>query len=738
MTRRTAFRTCPLCEATCGLELTIDDERVTRTRGDRLDVFSHGFICPKGSTLGDLHEDPDRLRTPVVKRNGSFEPATWEEAMAFVKAGLRPFLDDRQAIGVYLGNPNVHNLSASLYNRPFLRSLGTRNIFSASTVDQMPRQVSCGLMFGHPLRIPVPDIDRTSYLLMLGANPYASNGSLATAPDWPGRMKAIQDRGGRIVVIDPKKTKSARAADEHLFIRPGSDPYFLFGLLNVLFADGLTSELGDLYEGLDTVAALADRFPPEAVATRCGIDADTIRRIAHELAAAPTAVVYGRIGTHTTEYGTLASWLTDVLTIVTGNFDAPGGAMFPMPAILSRPLAAGGRGFRVGRWTSRVRSAPETMGELPVAVLAEEITTPGEGQIRAMITIAGNPVLSTPAGAALDEALAQLDFMVSFDPYINETTRHADVILPPPSALERSHFDVAFTSLSVRNVANYSPPVFERPAGVRDEWESLAEMAAFFTAPDSEIDAKGADEMAMRRQVEHAVADPNSAIHGRSADEIMEMLVPRSGPERILDFMLRTGAYGDGFGADADGLTLATLEGAPHGIDLGALQPRLPEVLETPTGLVEMAPDPITRDVERLASDLEAPQPDLVLIGRRHVKSNNSWMHNVEILVRGRNTCTLQIHPSDAAKRAVVDGAVAKVTSRVGAVEVTVEVTDDLMPGVVSIPHGWGHGQSETQLGVAARYPGINSNVLTDHEILDPLSGNAVLNGIPVEVAPVG
>src|SRR4051794_24648033 len=452
---RTAIRTCPLCEAGCGLDITLKDDQVTRIRGDRDDVFSHGFICPKGSTLKQLQEDPDRLRQPVVKRDGRFVPVTWAEAFAVVADRLPAIIADHggNAVATYIGNPTAHNIGAQLYLAPLLRAVGTTNRFSASTVDQMPKQVSAGLMFGTGISIPVPDVDRTDYFLVLGANPYASNGSLMTAPDIPGRMEAIQARGGKIVVVDPRRSKTAEMADEHLFIRPGTDSHLLFGIVATLFDEDLVDcgSVAEWVNGLDVVEALAREHAPEVVAPVCGIDAVTIRRIARELAAAPTAAVYGRIGTCTQEFGTIASWLIDVVNVLTGNLDRPGGAMFTTP-VAGGPTTSGpkgkGKGTTIGRFRSRVSDLPGALGELPVVALAEEILTPGEGQVRAVITVAGNPVLSTPNAAQLDAALASLEFMVAVDIYVNETTRHADVILPPPGPLQRPHFDAALYRLA--------------------------------------------------------------------------------------------------------------------------------------------------------------------------------------------------------------------------------------------------------------------------------------------------
>ncbi|MDH3193563.1 MAG: molybdopterin-dependent oxidoreductase, partial [Acidimicrobiia bacterium] len=474
-----SIRTCPLCEATCGLELTIEDGSVKVIRGDKEDVFSHGFICPKGTTLGRLHEDPDRLRAPLIKKNSEFVEVSWDEAIAAAGAGLRAIIDAHgaSATAAYVGNPNVHNLAGSLYLRPLLKALGSPNVFSASTVDQMPKHVSCGAMFGSPDLIPVPDIDRTDYLLMLGADPYESNGSLATAPDWPGRMAAIQERGGKIVTVDPRKSKTAKASDEHLFIRPGTDAAWVAALITTVLEAG-DVELPDFMIGLaDAKEALAG-FTAESVAAATTIPAETTRRIAVEFATAPSAVAYGRMGTHTTEYGTLASWLVDLLNAVTGNLDSPGGAMFPMAAIVTPQAAPGGRGFQTGRYRSRVGGHPEVRGEMPSAALVEEIQTPGEGQVRALLVVGGNPARSIPDSERVEAALDQLEFMVAVDVYLTETARHADVVLPPPSVLERSHFDVAFTSLMVRNTANYSPPTFEKPDDHPAEWEILLALTA--------------------------------------------------------------------------------------------------------------------------------------------------------------------------------------------------------------------------------------------------------------------
>lgn len=736
---RTAIRTCPLCEATCGLKLTLDGDRVTRVEGDPDDVFSRGYLCPKGAAFGQLEQDPDRLDAPLVKGDdGVHREVSWPEAFAEVERRLGELLGTHgnDAVGVYLGNPNVHNLSGALYVKPMLKALRTRALFSASTVDQMPKHVSSGLLFGDPLAIPVPDLDRTDWMLMLGANPRMSNGSLMTAPDLPSRLSALVARG-RLVVVDPRRSRTADKASEHVPIRPGTDAFLLLAMIHTLFEEDLVrlGRLGPHLDGVDAVRDAVARFTPEAVADATRVPAGTTRRLARELAAAERGVVYGRIGTTTVRYGTVTSWAVDVLNALTGHLDEPGGAMFTRPAHV--PDRSGRRPFRTGRWHSRVGGHPEVLSELPAAAMSEEITTPGEGQLRCLVTIAGNPVLSTPNGARLGAALAQLDLMISIDPYLNETTRHADIVLPPPGALQRGHYDVSFTGLAIRNVANYSPPVLPLPDDRPDEWEILLRLAGVALGQPADLDLAAADAFVARQLVESLVAQPGSRVHGAEPDELMAALAHRRGPERLLDLLLRAGPYGDGFDDDSDGLSLATLEANPHGLDLGPLEPRVPDVVITPSGAVELAPPQVIADLDRVADGLaELVADGLVLVGRRHLRTNNSWMHNVPMLAKGVDLCTLQVHADDAARLGLSDGGSARVGSRVGEVVAPVEVTEDILPGVVSLPHGFGHDADGIRLQVAEARPGVNSNLLTDESDLDPLSGTAVLNGIPVTVAP--
>jgi anaerobic selenocysteine-containing dehydrogenase len=731
-----AFSTCPLCEATCGLEITVSDGAVARIRGDADDVLSHGFVCPKGASLQELHDDPDRVRTPLLRApGGGLRPASWDEAFAEIDRRLPAIraAHGNDAVGVYIGNPSAHNLSTLVYGRVLLKALQTRNVFSASTVDQYPKQMASALMFGSGMTVAVPDVDRTDHLLVLGANPLASNGSLLTAPDMRGRLRAIRARGGKVVVIDPRRTRTAREADEHHFIRPGTDALLLFALVHTLFDERIADPgpLARHLAGLDTIRELAAAIAPQDVAAACGIAAPEIRRMARELAAAPRAAIYGRIGTTTQRFGTTASWLVDVLNVVTGNLDRPGGAMFPRTAAGSSNTAGEpgrGRGAAFGRWSSRVRGLGEVFGELPAACLAEEIETPGEGQIRALLTIAGNPAVSTPNSGRLAAALDELEFMVSLDVYVNETTRHADVILPGPSPLQRSHYDLALLGFAVRNVANYSPPALEPDTSVPAEWETLLRLTGVVTGQGPAADVGAIDRFVALEAARRQASDPWSPLHGRDPEDLLAELEPRVGPERILDLQLRGGPYR---------LTLADLEAAPHGVDLGPLQPRIPEVLRTPSGKIELAPAALVADVARLHEALAAPvNGGMVLVGRRDLRSNNSWMHNLPMLVRGKPRCTALVHPDDAERLGLVDGEPAQVRSRAGAIVLPVEVTDDVMPGVVSIPHGWGHDLPGVDLRVAAEHAGTNSNVLTDELAVEPLSGTAVLNGIPVKLAP--
>ncbi len=731
-------RICPLCEACCGLEIKVHAGSVTSIKGHAQDVFSSGYICPKGVALKNLHEDPDRLRRPLIKRNGSFVEATWEEAFAEIERRLPPLLaaHGRNASAVVVGNPSSHKIGLITYFGKLARALGTRNIFTASTLDQMPKQLASGLMFGHWLCVALPDIARTELLLVIGANPLASNGSMWSVPDFKGKAKAMQARGGKLIVIDPRRTETAALADAHHFIRPGADVFFLAAMVQTLVAEGRV-RLGNVaawVNGVQEVGQAVAAFTPEAVAQRCGIDADTIRALARELTNTQRACVYARIGTCTQEYGTLASWLVDVLNVLTGHLDMPGGAMFAKAAAFASNTAGQsgvGKGVTTGRHFARVSGAPEVYGELPMTCLAEEIETAGPGQIRALVTVATNPVLSSPNGPRLAAALDTLDFMVSMDIYLNETTRHADVILPGVSPLEDIHFDVAFPQLSWRNHARYSPPVLARTDGGPEEWQILLKLAAIARGEGAQADANALDDAQF--------AEDAQRLAPGNATALIQATSALKGPQRLLDVALRTGPYGDMFGKKPDGLTLAKVmaSNSAGGIDLGELQPRIPEMLRTPSGKVELAPPSLLADLARPAADLARPAPDLVIIGRRDVRSNNSWMHNLPTLAKGPARCTALVHPIDAQRMQLQDGAWAQIASGARSIQAQVQISAEMMPGVVSLPHGWGHNLPGTQLKLAAQRPGANLNALLDDQLRDPLSGNAVLGGVAITMQAI-
>ena len=737
--RRTVPRVCPFCEATCGLAVEVEGESIVAVRGDREDPFSRGFICPKAYGLKELYHDPERLRRPVRRTATGWEEISWEEAYAEVATRLLAVRErhGNDAVGMYTGNPVVHDLGALLYRPLLSRALASRSMFNSAAIDTLPKIVQTGLMFGRrfPLAVPVPDIDRTQYLLIVGANPVVSHGSLMTMPDAPGRLKAVRARGGKVVVIDPRRSETARIASEHHFIRPGADAAFLLAIVHTLFDEGLV-DLGaarGLVGGLDDVERAAGTFAPDAVADYCGIAPAVTRRLARELAAAESAACYGRLGTCVQPFGTLASWGCDLVNVLTGNLDRPGGVMFTTPAAPIDAALPQEKGYAIGRWRSRVSGQPEVDGTIPSSTMAEEMLTPGDGQVRAMVLLMTNPVRSAANSAELERAFAGLDFLVAVDFYINETTRHAHVILPTPSPAEQSSYEIGLYLLSVRNVAKWSWAAVPPPAGTPETWEVLSALSARLMGL-GDLPAKDVDDFVFRHFAEGAVA-ADRRWPGLTIDEIVAKVERAIGPERIVDMLLRIGPYGDGFGRRREGLTLARLRAAEHGLDLGPLAPRLRDVINTESGVVELAPTTMTDDLPRLRTDMARAATDLLLIGRRDLRCSNSFMHNLPALVKGRDRCTLQVSPADAARMGLVDGGRARITSRVGSVEAPVEVTDDLMPGVVSLPHGWGHDVADTHLSVAKAHPGVNANVLTDNQAYDEASGTAVLFGTPVRVA---
>ncbi len=684
------YRTCNLCEAICGIEIKHANGKVLSIAGDKMDPFSRGHICPKAVALKDIDEDTNRLKFPVKRTDSGWQRITWDEAFGEIAAriGETQTRYGRDSVAVYQGNPSVHNLGTMLNGRGLLKSLKTKNNFSATSVDQLPHHFAGWAMFGHPLLIPIPDIDHTDYFLILGANPLASNGSLMTSPDVMKRLEAVKGRG-KVIVIDPRKTETARLASEHFFIKPASDVYFLLAIIHTLFAENLVrlERLEGFTDGVETLREVSMDYAPQRVENLTGIPAPEIKRIALEFTAAKSAVCYGRVGVSLQKFGGLCHWLINSINVLTGNFDRRGGAMFTLPAFDLLATAKGDHVFN--RWQSRVRKLPEFMGELPVATLAEEILTSGDRQIKALITSCGNPVLSTPNGTQLDRALEALDFMVSIDIYINETTRHAHFILPPATGLESSHYDVIFNTFAVRNVAKYSEPLFPKADGAKYDWEILQELAH-----------------RLQRRDEPLKLEP---------------------PEVKLDLGLRFGRYK---------LTLEDLRAQPHGLDLGELKECLPDRLLTENKRINLAPTSFVKDLERLKNEQATASEDypFILIGRRHVRDNNSWLHNSERLVKGKNRCTLLINSMDAEKLNMQNEQVVKVSSRVGTIEIPCEITEDISHGVVSIPHGYGHGRDGIRLDTAKKYAGVSINDLTDDRVIDELTGNAAFSNVKVRL----
>ncbi len=716
MTTTTHHRTCSLCEAMCGLTLTVDGQRVVSVRGDEDDPFSRGYLCPKGPAIAALHDDPERLREPMRRTASGWKKIGWDEALDEAAARIHAVQRTHglHSVAVYLGNPVVHNLGSMLYGPALLRTLGSRHRYSATSVDQLPQMLAAYLMYGHQLLLPIPDVDHTDHMLIVGANPLVSNGSIMSAPDMKRRLAAIRSRRGKVIVVDPRRTETAEVADEHVPVRPGSDALLLAAMVHVLFEESLVDigRLAAVVRNVDVMREAVAAISPERVAAPTGVAADTIRRLARELAAARSAVVYGRVGVSMHPYGGACHWLVNALDILTGNLDRKGGAMFTRPAFdvvaAAGPLGVGKGSF--GRWHSKVRALPEFGGELPVATLAEDIAAGGDEPIRALVTIAGNPVLSTPNGTRLEQALGGLDFVLAIDFYLNETTRHADLVLPPSGPLEHGHYDVAFHAIAVRNTAKYSAPVFDIGAHQRHDHEILA---------------------GLERRLHELRGAP---LRARAEVRARERL----GPEGIVALGLRVGPWGLRRGPW--GVSLAKLKRAPHGIDLGALAPCLPDRLPARRGgiaaHIDLAPTPFVEDLERCVRELvDAAREDFVLIGRRQLRSNNSWMHNVPKLMTGKPRCTLLLHPDDAARIGVADGQAVRISSRTGSVVAPAELDAGIMPGVVSLPHGFGHTRPGTGQTVAAAHAGVSINDITDDARVDALSGVAAFSGVPVQLA---
>ena len=692
------YRACPLCEAICGLELRYQDGALAAIRGDAADPFSRGHVCPKGNAIIDLEADPDRLRQPLRRVDGRFVPVSWDEALSYAGERIAAIQAEHgpDAVATYLGNPNVHHFGHTAYLPPLLRLIRSRNVYSASSVDQWPHQLVAHLMYGHQFLLPIPDVDHCDCFLMLGANPLASNGSLMTAPGIDKRLKALTARG-RLIVIDPRRTETAAIASAHHPIRPGSDAMFLIALLQALGRIGpprLLRYAGRI-AGWEVAVQAVGAIDCRDQASHTGISSHDVQSIAAQLSQARSPLVYGRMGVSTQAFGTLCQWLIQLCNLHLGQLDQVGGVLPNQPAIpITGPGTAKGH---YARWHSRVRGLAEFAGELPVAVLREEIETPGAGQVRALITCAGNPVLSTPEGARLDRALGGLHFMLCIDIYLNETTRHADLILPPASFLTQDHYDLIFNAFAVRQVARLSTPIIPMPDSERADWQIL---------------------------------DGLGAAIARASGKPWTSLPP---PRALIAAGLARGR---------SGLDIETLLAAPHGLDLGPLAPSLLDRLETASGSIECAPELLMQDLQRAAvrfagaEDSAAPG-SLRLIGRRDLRSNNSWMHNAPRLVKGKPRHHLLMHPDDMDLRGIRDGSRVQVRSRVGSIDTEVRADPELMRGVACLPHGFGHQLDGVRLQRASAVAGASINDLTDTQALDAPTGNAAFSGTPVWVEPI-
>ncbi|MDD9944105.1 MAG: molybdopterin-dependent oxidoreductase [Myxococcales bacterium] len=709
-------RTCTICEANCGLSYELQGGRVAHVRPDDEDVLSHGYACPKGIANAELHTDPDRLRAPMRRTpSGQFEPIGWDEAIASAVEGLKRVRTSAGANGVatYFGNPIVHNPAALLVRTGLIRAIGTRNSFSAGSQDTSPRFATSYHLYGSSFTIPIPDLERTDYLLCLGANPRVSNGSFLTAPGMRDWLRGLQRRGGKLVVVDPRRSETAVQADEHVAILPGGDAALLLGMVRELLTADLVDLLAvrELARGFDDAAQQVRALDPERLASACGVAHETIARLAHEFASAKTSVAYSRIGICNNRHGTLATWATDLLNLAAGRLAQVGGAMFARPALdLRRLLAMPGMDGH-GRFHSRVRQLPETLGDLPAACMAEEIETPGHGQIRGLLTYAGNPVLSVPNGRRLGRALADLDFMVSIDLYINETTRHADIILPPASPLTEEHMDLVFPTVMIRNVARVSPGIAPKGEGERHDWEILRALAEGM----------------------------GGGMTGTPLDgplRWLRWLGAEVGPMGILDGLLRTGPHGDRFLPVGRGLSVAKLRKMPHGVDLGGLESGVKDLIRHRDRSVHVDAEPIMTALREFGSSLSEPVPGdhLLLVGRREILSNNSWLHNLPSLVNGKARCRLRVHPSDAQAAGLVDGEAVWMQSRVHVGQVPIEVSDEMRPGVVSLPHGWGHQEVACFQRAAGEVPGVSINDWTDDGRVEAVVGQSILNGVPVRL----
>ena len=732
MTETKGYRICPICEAGCGLKIKSEDRRIIAIGPNRDDVFSQGHMCAKGVALMELDADSDRLKFPLIKEDGAFRESTWPEAYELINRKLGAIRNENgaNAVAIYAGNPTAHNVGLSMGFGVLAGTLGSANIFSAGSVDQLPKQLACELMFGDGMAIPVPDIGRCDYLLMLGANPVVSNGSLWMVPKFRDKLRSLQARGGRLVTIDPRESETARLADAHHPIKPGGDAWLLLAIVHELLALGCKIPKSYNVIGVENLISSLKAFDIQQAALHTGISVPLIQQLAVDLMAASKPVVYGRIGTTLQAFGTLTSYLIEVVNVFIGALDEVGGAMFPEQPF-AEPSAVK-NGYAYNRYQSRVSGFPEVLGQMPATALVEEIVTPGEGQIKALLCFAGNPVLSHPDSESVERALSSLEFCVAIDLYHNETSQLADVILPGTSPFEDSHYDKFLGSMGYRNAARYSPPLFD--SGVTNEWDMslVLSYGLKHNRVPSKPELKEFEDEVVADFTSKYLTDSASVLFGRDLQEIVGLIEPETGVERVLDLGIRAGRWGDGFG-EREGLTLNKMADTPNGIDLGELRPnRLIEILPHTKKFIDMAPDVIIADIKRLLR--QNVERNILLIGRRNVSTNNSWLRNLPMLNKGRPLCVLEINPSDAEALNVTTGSFVKISSEITDIEVAVEVTDAISAGVVSLPHGFSESE-EIQQGVTKTGP--NFNQLASAMFFDVPSGTAALNGIPVKLASI-
>jgi formate dehydrogenase len=720
---------CRICEPTCGMIATVEDGKLVQLRPDADHPITKGFSCPKGIEFVHVQNDPDRLLYPMRRtESGEFERISWDTALDEIGAKLRAIraAHGGESIGWYAGNPSAFSHSHAIWAGGFVRGLGSKHLYTPNTQDTSSRFVASHLLYGSPTIFPLPDLARTSFLLMVGANPLVSRGSLVAAGNLRDKLTGIVGRGGRVVVVDPRRTETAKAF-EHVAVRPDGDAWLLLAMLHVIFAEGLDDATTTAAQatGVDVLRTAAARCAPEDAEARCGVPADEIRALARSFATAPSAAAYGRTGACLGRHATLVNVLLDALNVVTGNLDRPGGSVFARPPIDFTALASRLGLATFDTYRSRVGDLPEVLGQMAAPLMAAEIETPGPGQLRALIVSAGNPLLSVPGAQDFERALGKLDLQVGIDLYLNETHRHADYVLPATTFYERDDVPLPLAEIQLTPFIQWTDAVAAPRGEARDDWRIIDDLA--------------------RQLGFAAVAGVASKWIGTSrvarlAQRAMGVGAHRLTPTKIVDALLRAGRDGDHFGLRRGGLTLAKLRAQPRGVvlaehvDTGVLTKRL----KHRDRRVHLGDERIAAELTRL---LDAPEPSsdypLLMIGRREVRSHNSWLHNTPRFRDATRRHRALVNPVDAAAIGVADGGPARVVSARGAIELPVELSEDVAPGTIAVPHGWGHRGAGWQ--TANEAGGANVNELTSSALddLEKLSGMAHLNGVPVRLEKV-